>query len=91
MDKSTIPALALLLAMVAPIVAVSFAMTSKSRVLKACGYGFTAGLMFCFAAIAAFAPIDNDSPAKARFLMALLLLAVSGWAGRNALTAYRSR
>ncbi len=91
MDNSTLQSLAFLLAMIAPIVAISFAMTSKSRVLKTCGYGFTAGLMVCFAAAAAFAPIDNDSPAKARLLMGLLLLAAGGWAGRSALAAYRGK
>jgi zinc transporter ZupT len=91
LDKSTIWALALLAMMVTPIIALSFAMTSKSRLLKICAYGFTAGLMVCFAAAAAFAPIDNGSPTKARFLMGALLLAAAGWAGRNALAAYRAK
>jgi len=62
---------------------------SKSRLLKIAGYGFTAVLMAMFAALAGFAPIDNDSPAKARLLMGLLLLAAAGWAGRNAIEGYR--
>lgn len=74
--------------MVAPVIAVSFAMTSKSRLLKTCGYDFTAMLMVCFAAAAAFAPIDNESPTKARYFMGALLLGAAGWAGRNAISAY---
>lgn len=77
--------------MVAPIIAISFAMTSKSRLLKTCGYGFTAALMVGFAVAAAFAPIDNDSPAKARYLMGAVLLAAAGWAGRNAISSYRGK
>lgn len=92
LDKSTLQALALLVAMVAPIVAISFAMTSRSRPLKIAGYGLTAALMLAFAlAAVAIVPVENDGPTRSRFLYGLLLLAAAAWAGRSALAAYRGK
>jgi hypothetical protein len=36
-----------------------------------------------------FAPIDNESPAKAWFLMVLLIFVAARWAGSAAAAAYR--
>jgi len=74
---------------VAIIICIGFAMTSKSRLLKAGGYAFAAALMAVFAAFVVFASLENDSTARPYKIIGLLFVAAAGWAGRNAVRAYR--
>ena len=89
LDMSRPLALALVASVVAVIICIGFAMTSKSRLLKAGGYALTAALMAVFAAVVVFVQVENDSIERPYKIIGVLLVAVAVWAGRNAVRAYR--
>ena len=89
MNISTLQMLALMACGVAIIVGITFATTSKSRLLKAGGYAFTTALIAAVAAAVFHTPAKDVDAAHARNLAGLLLLAAEGWAGLvNATRAY---
>jgi len=89
MDMSSPLGLALVASVVGLIICVGFAMTSKSRLLKAGGYAFTAALMAVFAAVVVFVQVESDSVERPYKIIGVLLVAAAVWAGRNAVRAYR--
>jgi hypothetical protein len=91
MDISTLELIALMASGVTIIVGITFAMTSKSRLLKAGGYTFTAALIAAVAAAVFFTPTEDTDAARARNIAGVLLLAAAGWLGYNAIRAYRGR
>jgi hypothetical protein len=91
MDISTLELLALMASGVAIIVGLTFAMTSKSRLVKAAGYAFTAALIAAVAAAVFLTPTQDADAARARNIAGLLLLAAAGWLGYNAIRAHRGR
>lgn len=88
MNISTLQMLALMGCGVAIIVGMTFATTSKSRLLKAAGYAFTTALIAAVAAAVFHTPAIDVDDAHARNLAGLLLLAGAGWAGLTATRAY---
>lgn len=89
MDISTWELLALMASGVAIIVCLTLATTSKSRLLKAGGYAFTAALIVAVAAAVFLTPAKDADALHARNIAGLLLLAAAGWVGLNATRAYR--
>jgi hypothetical protein len=91
MDISTSEMLALMAGGVAIIIGLAIATTSKSRLVKAGGYAFTATFV-AVVAIAVFRTQPKDVDAShARNVAGLLLLAAAGWALLNATRAFRDR
>jgi len=88
MNISTLQMLALMACGVAIIVGITFATTSKSRLLKAGGYAFTAALIAAVAAAVFNTPARDADDAHARNLAGLLLLAGAAWSGVSATRAY---
>ncbi|MDP2377115.1 hypothetical protein [Reyranella sp.] len=91
MDISTLQMLALMACGLAVIVCITFATTSKSRLLKAGGYAFTTVVIAAVAAAVFHAPTEDADAALARNIAGLILLAAAGWAGFSATRAYRGR
>jgi len=88
MNISTLQLLALMACGVAVIVGISIATTSKSRLLKAGGYVFTAALIAAIATEVFRTPTNDADTAHARNIAGLLLLASAGWAIVYATRAY---
>lgn len=88
MNVSTLQMLALIACGVAIIVGITFATTSKSRLLKAGGYAFTTVLIAIVAAAVFNTPAADADAAHGRNLAGLLLLAAAGWSGLYATRAY---
>jgi hypothetical protein len=88
MNISTLQLLALMAGGVAIIVAISIATTSKSRLLKAGGYVFTAVLIGAVATEVFRTPTTDTDAAHARNIAGLVLLAAAGWAVVSATRAY---
>ena len=76
---------------VAIVVGLSLAMTSKSRLLKAGAYAFTAAVIVAIAVDVFLTPTQDLDAARARDIAGLLLLAAAGWLAYTALRAHRSR
>ena len=91
MDISTSEMLALMTGGVAIIVGVTIATTSKSRLLKAGGYAFTAIFIIAVAAAVFRTPAKDVDAVHARNIAGLLLLAAAGWAVLNATRAFRDK
>ena len=91
MNISTLQLLALMAGGVAVIVGITIATTSKSRLLKAAGYVFTAVLIAAVATEVFRATTEDADTAHARNVAGLLLLAAAGWAVVNATRAYRRK
>ncbi len=91
MDISTLELLALMASGVAVIVCITLATTSKSRLLKAGGYAFTAAVIAAVAAAVFLTPAKDADSARARDIAGLLLVAAAGWTGLNAARAYRRK
>jgi hypothetical protein len=91
MDLSTLELLALMASGVAIIVGFTIATTSKSRLLKAGVYIFTAALIAAVAVAVFVTPTQNADAARARNIAGLVLLGGAGWLGYNAIRAYRRR
>jgi hypothetical protein len=91
MDISTLQLLVLMASGVAIIVGITLATTSKSRLLKAGGYAFTAALIAAVAAAVLLTPAKDADAERARNIAGLLLLAGAGWAGLSATRAYRRK
>ena len=91
MDLSTLELLALMAGGVAIIVGLTIATTSKSRLLKAGVYVFTAALIAAVAAAVFLTPTLDADAARARNIAGLLLCAAAGWLGYSAIRAYRRR
>ena len=77
-------------ALLAAIIGVSFAMTSKSRALKIVGYTCTALLMVGVCIAFVLASEDGAVAPRGAKVWGLAALAAAVWAGRNAYRAYRS-
>jgi hypothetical protein len=91
MDISTLELLALMAGGVAIIVCITLATTSKSRLLKAGGYAFTAALIAAVVAAIFLTPTQDTDAARARNIAGLVLLAAAGWAALSATRAYRRK
>jgi uncharacterized membrane protein len=91
MEISILEMLALMASGVAIIVCITLATTSKSRLLKARGYAFTAASIIVVAAAVFRTPVKDADALHARNIAGLLLLAAGGWAGLNATRAYRGK
>ena len=91
MDVSTSEMLAFMTGGVAIIVGVTIATTSKSRLLKAGGYAFTAIFIIAVAAAVFRTPAKDVDALHARNIAGLLLLAAAGWAVLNATRAFRDK
>lgn len=89
MNISTLQMLALMAGGVAIIVGLTIATTSKSRLVKAGGYGLTAALIVAVAIAVFTTPTDDPDTARAEGIVSLLLLAAAGWVGSYAIRAYR--
>jgi hypothetical protein len=89
MDISTLQMLVLMACGVAIIVGLTFATTSDSSLLKAGGYAFTATLIAVIAAAVFHASAKDLEALHARNIAGLWLLAGAGWAGVNAIRAYK--
>ena len=89
MNVSTLQLLALMAGGVAIIVGFTIATTSESRLLKAGGYAFTAILIAAIAAAVFHTSAKDLEALHARNIAGLWLLAATGWAGVNAIRAYR--
>ena len=91
MDVSTSEMLAFMTGGVAIIVGVTIATTSRSRLLKAGGYAFTAIFIIAIAAAVFRTPAKDVDALYARNIAGLLLLAAAGWAVLNATRAFRDK
>jgi len=91
MDVSTSEMLAFMTGGVAIIVGVTIATTSKSRLLRAGGYAFTAIFIIAVAAVVFRTPAKDVDALHARNIAGLLLLAAAGWAVLNATRAFRDK
>jgi hypothetical protein len=91
MNISTLQMLALMASGLAIIVGITIATTSKSRLLKAGGYSFTAALIVAVAVAVFSTPTEDPETAQAEAIVSLLLLAAAGWVGMNAIRAYRRK
>jgi chromate transport protein ChrA len=89
MDISTLQMLALMACGVAIIVGFTLATTSNSRLVKAGGYALTATLIAVIAAAVFHASAKDLEALHARNIAGLWLVAAAGWAGVNAIRAYR--
>ena len=91
MHISTLQMLALMAIGLAIIVGLTLATTSKSRLLKAGGYAFTAALIVALAVAVFSTPTEDPETAQAESIVSLLLLAAAGWVGLNAIRTYRRK
>lgn len=91
MNISTLQMLALMACGVAIIVCLTFATTSKSRLLKAGGYAFTTAVIAAVAAAVFLTPAEDADAVYGRNIAGLILLAAAGWAGFSATRAYLGR
>jgi hypothetical protein len=91
MHISTLQMLALMASGLAVIVGITIATTSKSLLLKAGGYSFTAALIVAVAVAVFCTPTEDPETARAETVVGLLLLAAAGWVGLNAIRAYRRK
>jgi hypothetical protein len=91
MNISTLQMLALMACGLAIIVCLTFATTSKSRLLKAGGYAFTTVVIAAVAAAVFDTPAEDADAAYGRNIAGLILLAAAGWAGFSATRAYLGR
>ena len=91
MNVSTLQLLAVMAGGVAVIVGISIATTSKSRLLKAGSYVFTAVLIAAVATEVFGTPTEDADSAHARNIAGLLLFAAAGWALVSATRAYRRK
>jgi hypothetical protein len=91
MNITTLQMVALAASGVAIIVGITIATTSKSRLLKAGGYVFTAVLIAAVAVAVFRTPTEDPETAQAQSIVSLLLLAAAGWVGLNAIRAYRRK
>ena len=88
MNISTLQLLALMACGVTVIVGISIATTSRSRLLKAGGYVFTAVLIAAVGTEVLRTPTQDADAAHARNIIGILLLAAAGWAVASATRAY---
>ena len=91
MNISTLQMLVLMACGIAIIVGITIATTSKSRLLKAGGYVFTAALILAVAAAVFTTPTDDPETAQGQSIVSVLLLAAAGWVGWTAVRAYRRK
>ena len=91
MDISTLQLLVLMASGVAIIACITLATTSKSRLLKAGGYAFTAAVIAAVAVAVLLTPAKDADAATARNIAGVLLLAAAGWTGLSATRAYRRK
>lgn len=89
MNVSTFQMLALMAIGVAAIVGITIATTSKSRLVKAGGYGFITALLLAVAIAMFLTPTDDPDTTRGQTITGLLLLVAAGWVGLNAIRAYR--
>jgi cell division protein FtsW (lipid II flippase) len=91
MNISTLQMLALMAIGVAVIVGITIATTSRSRLVKAGGYVFTAVLIVAVAIAMFLTPTEDPDTAQGQIITGFLLLAAAGWVGLNAIRAYRRK
>lgn len=91
MNISTLQMLALMASGLAIIVGIAVATTSKSRLLKAGGYSFTAALIVAVAVAVFSTPTEDPETAQAETIVSVLLLAAAGWVGLSAIRAYQRK
>ena len=91
MDISTSEMLALMAGGVAIIIGITMATTSKSRLVQAGGYAFTATFIVAVAIAVFRTPVKDVDGSHARNIAGLLLVAAAGWAVLSATRAFRNR